>query len=257
LIEFMEKTLGKKMDWDKLDEVVRRSQESNEYWYKSYILAATADPCPMPAEDALNCFVPAFFMSGTVEALDFYRDLYREVKERVDKKIGIIPEEKYRLIWGGGLPPWHTMDIFNHVQERGAIFVYQMSYQPFAPVEIPDSLKDPLLRMVLMRSVPAGIRVAQDSGMSESMNINNFSYNSPMFFVEPFRAQGVVMSMLRSCRGTSIGQLHQKRLLEKRSIVPVLVLESDMCDVRDHSEADWKRNLDAFFETLEARRQAH
>jgi benzoyl-CoA reductase/2-hydroxyglutaryl-CoA dehydratase subunit BcrC/BadD/HgdB len=255
LVAFMEKTLGKKMDWDKLDEVVRRSQKTNALWYDSFILAASADPCPMPVEDALNNFVPAFFMSGSVEALEFYQGLYDEVKQRVDNKVGIIPEEKYRLIWGGGLPPWHTMDIFNYVENRGAIFVYQTSYQPFAPVEVPDSITDPLMRMLLMRSVPAGVRIAQERGGSRP-KLGGFSgLTSPAFFIEPFRAQGVVMSMLRSCRGTSIGQIHQKRLLEESSEVPVLILESDMCDVRDHSETEWKMKLDAFLETIEARKK--
>jgi benzoyl-CoA reductase/2-hydroxyglutaryl-CoA dehydratase subunit BcrC/BadD/HgdB len=255
LVAFMEKTLGKKMDWDKLDEVVRRSQKTNALWYDSFILAASADPCPMPVEDALNNFVPAFFMSGSVEALEFYQGLYDEVKQRVDNKVGIIPEEKHRLIWGGGLPPWHTMDIFNYVENRGAIFVYQTSYQPFAPVEVPDSITDPLMRMLLMRSVPAGVRIAQERGGSRP-KLGGFSgLTSPAFFIEPFRAQGVVMSMLRSCRGTSIGQIHQKRLLEETSPVPVLILESDMCDVRDHSETEWKMKLDAFLETIEARKK--
>ena len=256
LIHFMEKTLGRKMDWDKFDEVVRRSQKTNEYWYKAYMLAATTSPCPMPAEDMLNCFVPAFFMSGTEEALKFYEDLYAEVKERANKKIGIIPEEKMRLIWGGGLPPWHTMDIFNYVEERGAIFVYETTYQPFAPIELPDTVTDPVMRLILMRSLPAGMKIAREKGISRDQSGGFAGYTSPIFFVEPCRADGVVMSMLRSCRGTSVGQIHQKRLLQERSPVPVLILESDMCDVRDHSEADWKRNFDAFFETMKARKAA-
>jgi benzoyl-CoA reductase/2-hydroxyglutaryl-CoA dehydratase subunit BcrC/BadD/HgdB len=75
---------------------------------------------------------------------------------------------------------------------------------------------------------------------------------SPVFLVKPFHAQGVVMSMLRSCRSATIGHIHQRRLLEERSPVPVLILESDMIDVRDHPEAEWKMKLDAFLETLEA-----
>ncbi len=255
LIAFMEKTLGRKMDWDKFSEVVKRSEKTNELWYKSYMLAATADPCPMPAEDMLNCFVPAFFMSGSVEALNFYQGLYDEVKERADKKIGIIPEEKYRLIWGGGLPPWHTMDIFNYVEDRGAIFVYETTYQPFAPMDLPDSITDPVLRMVLMRSMPAGMKIAQEKGIKREESGGFAGYTSPIFFLEPCRADGVVMSMLRSCRGTTVGQIHQKRLIDERSPAPVLILESDMCDVRDHSEAEWKRNFDAFFETIDARKK--
>ena len=56
LIAFMEKTLGKKMDWDKLDEIVRRTEKINALMYDSFILAASAEPCPMPAEDTFNNF---------------------------------------------------------------------------------------------------------------------------------------------------------------------------------------------------------
>jgi len=38
--------------------------------------------------------------------------------------------------------------------------------------------------------------------------------------------------------------------------VPTLFLESDMCDVRDYFEADWKMKLNAFVETLDARKRA-
>jgi len=255
LIAFMEETLGKKMDWDKLDEIVRRSEKTNALWYDSFILAASAEPCPMPAEDTFNNFVPAFFMSGTVEALEFYQGLYDEIKYKVDNNIGIIPEEKYRLIWGGGIPPWHTMDIFNYVEERGAVFVYQTSYQPFAPVELPDSITDPLMRMFMSRSRPAAAHIARQQGIKQSDLGGLSGLFSSVALVKPFHAQGVVMSMLRSCRAATIGQIHQRRLLEESSSVPVLILESDMGDVRDHSEAEWKMKLDAFFETIEARKK--
>ena len=174
----------------------------------------------------------------------------------MDKKESLIPEEKYRLIWGGGIPPWHTMDIFNYVEDRGGVFVYQTSYQPLAPVEVPDSVTDPLMRMLLMRSMPASARIAKEHGLQQS-GLGGFSgMFSPVFLVKPFNAQGVVMSMLRSCRSATIGQLHQRRLLAEHSTVPVLILEGDMVDVRDHPEAEWKMKLDAFLETMEARKKA-
>ena len=46
-----------------------------------------------------------------------------------------------------------------------------------------------------------------------------------------------------------------RALVEERSPVPVLILEIDMCDVRDHSETESKTKLDAFFETMEARKK--
>jgi len=85
---------------------------------------------------------------------------------------------------------------------------------------------------------------------------NFVGLGNPLLFVEPFKADGVVMHWLRSCRGTTIGQIFQKNLLEERAGIPTLFLESDMCDVRDYFEADWKIKLRAFFETLDARKSA-
>lgn len=256
LITFMEETLGRKMDWDRLDEIVRRAEKAQALMYDAFILAASTEPCPMPAEDTFDAFVPASYMSGSVEALEFYQGLYDEVKQRVDNKVGIISEEKYRLIWGGGIPPWHTMDIFNYVEDRGGVFVYQTSYQPLAPVKVPDSITDPLMRMLIMRSRPAAAQIARQQGQQQSSLGDFAGIFSPVFLVKPFNAQGVVMSMIRSCRASTIGQTHQRRLLEERSPVPVLILESDMIDIRDHPEAEWRMKLDAFLETLEARKKA-
>lgn len=256
LVSFMEERLGKKMDWDKLDEIVRRAEKSYQLWYDAYMMAGRAVPCPFPAEDSFRCFVPAFFMVGEQEALDFYQGLYDEIKYKVENGIGSIPEEKYRLLWGGGLPPWHTMGIFNFVEEQGAVFVFQSVYLPLRPTDIPDRITDPLERMVYSL-YEMGIRRAEHDRKLDLFGLCNFvGLGNPLLFVDEFRVDGVVMHWLRSCRGTTIGQIYQKNLLEERSNLPTLFLESDMCDIRDYFEADWKMKLNAFFETLEARKRA-
>jgi len=256
LVSFMEERLGKKMDWDKLDEIVRRAEKSYQLWYDAYMMAGRAVPCPFPAEDSFRCFVPAFFMMGEPEALDFYQGLYDEIKYKVDNKIGSLPEERYRLLWGGGLPPWHTMGIFNYVEERGALFVFQSVYLPLHPADIPDRITNPLERLVYSR-YEMGIRRAEHDRERGLFGVCNFvGLGNPLIFVDEFKVDGVVMHWLRSCRGTTIGQIYQKRLLEERSNLPVLFVESDMCDIRDYFEADWKMKFDAFLETLEARKRA-
>lgn len=255
LLSFMEERLEKKVDWDKLDEVVRRGEETYRWWFDAYMLGGSAVPCPFPAEDSFRCFVPAFFMMGEVEALEFYKDLYQEIKYKADNKIGSIPEEKYRLLWGGGLPPWHTMGIMDYVEERGAVFVFQAAYVPMPPVDIPDRITNPLERMVYSRYASAIMRAEIDKKLGLFGACNVIGHGNPVLFVDQFKIDGVVMHWLRSCRGTTIGQVYQKRLLEERSDLPVLFLESDMCDVRDYFEEDWKMKLNAFLETLEARKK--
>ena len=69
-----------------------------------------------------------------------------EVKDRVDKKIGAVAEEKYRLVFAE-LPPWHDLKIFDELAERGWNFVIESwAYQPPKPVDL-SNVKDPLERI--------------------------------------------------------------------------------------------------------------
>ena len=255
LINFMEETLGRKMDWDRLEEAVRYAEKTHYWWYEAFSLCK-AVPCPMPVEDALNVIVPGFFRIGEPEALQFYKDLYDELQMRIEKKISVVPEEKYRLLWGGGLPPWHTMKVFNFVEERGAVFVFQISYPLGRPVEIPDHITNPLERKAYTMYERALMRKETNKRLGISGRFNFAGLTNALPYIEPYKIDGVVMHWLRSCRGTTIGQIYQKSFIEEHSPVPCIFLESDICDVRDYFEADWDMKINAFLETLEARKRA-
>jgi len=64
LVDFLERQLGRKMDWDRLSEVVDLSERTIKLWYDTYQLRK-AVPAPMPTEDALNTMVPGYFNMGT------------------------------------------------------------------------------------------------------------------------------------------------------------------------------------------------
>jgi benzoyl-CoA reductase/2-hydroxyglutaryl-CoA dehydratase subunit BcrC/BadD/HgdB len=253
LVEFMEGILGKRMDWDRLDEIVRLGQKTYGLWHKAFMTAGRAVPCPMPAEDAFNNFVPAFFLMGQQDAVDFYQGLVDEIDEKVRNKEGTIPVEKYRLIWGGGLPPWHSMEMFNYVQEQGAVFVFQSVYIPIPEVDIPDRITHPLERLAYALFENAALRAEQDRSLGLTGLCNFVGLGNPLLYIDECQADGIVMHWLRSCRGTTIGQIYNKNLIAERSDVPTLLLESDMCDVNSFSEAVWKTKLNAFFESLEQR----
>jgi len=253
LVEFMEGILGKKMDWDRLDEIVRLGQKTYGLWHQAFMNAGRAVPCPMPAEDAFNNFVPAFFLMGQQDAVDFYQGLVDEIDEKVRNKEGTIPVEKYRLIWGGGLPPWHSMEMFNYVQEQGAVFVFQSVYIPIPEVDIPDRITHPLERLAYALFENAALRAERDKSLGLTGLCNFVGLGNPLLYIDECQADGIVMHWLRSCRGTTIGQIYNKNLIAERSDVPTLLLESDMCDVSSFSEAVWKTKLNAFFESLEQR----
>ncbi|MEE9934965.1 MAG: 2-hydroxyacyl-CoA dehydratase family protein, partial [Deltaproteobacteria bacterium] len=71
--------------------------------------------------------------------------------------------------------------------------------------------------------------------------------------IADYKIDGVVFHACRSCRATTIGQTHMKSELGKYSDLPMMQLVSDMVDLRDYSEAQWKAKIGAFIEALEAR----
>jgi benzoyl-CoA reductase/2-hydroxyglutaryl-CoA dehydratase subunit BcrC/BadD/HgdB len=71
--------------------------------------------------------------------------------------------------------------------------------------------------------------------------------------IEDYKIDGVVFHACRSCRATTIGQTHTKSELGKYSSIPMMQLVSDMVDLRDYSEAQWKAQISTFIEALTAR----
>jgi benzoyl-CoA reductase/2-hydroxyglutaryl-CoA dehydratase subunit BcrC/BadD/HgdB len=200
----------------------------------------------MPAEDHFRTFVPGRFWLGTQEALNFYRELRDELKHRVDNKIGVIPNEKYRLIWGGGLPPWHTMNIFNYFEEQGAVFVRETSYSPIWPAEIPANLH-PLERLA-WRSFGNWTFWHERA----KKGCGDPAVEQLLAWIVDYNAVGMVMHQSMTCRATSIGQMHYKKMVQKYIELPIMLLESDIVDVRTYSETQTKERVDAFIEMVDS-----
>lgn len=252
LIEFLEKQTRKKMDYDKLRELMKISDETFKTWRDCYELRK-ASPCPMPSEDHFSAMVPAYFRLGTEEALNFYKELYAEVKNRVDNKIPVIPEEKYRLLWAGGLPPWHTLWTFNYFEDRGAVFCMEpmTSYRPWPAVDVPVKLEDDPIEYLAWRTFLRWTHF-YDGAQKGS---GNTAVQEVLDLVNDYKVDGMVMHATRSCRASTIGQKALGDLIQQYVNIPVLILVSDIVDLRDYSEAEWKSNIDGFMATVEARKE--
>ena len=165
-----------------------------------------------------------------------------------EHKIGVIPDEKYRLIWGPGLPPWHTMKMFQQFESLGAVFVWEIAYgTPGKGSSIPDSITDPLERMAWEQYE----QFLQKQRRSLVGGYNLREMDNPLEWIEPYQADGVVFHWLKSCRATTVGQRWYQNLIQERSGVPTLQLESDICDMRDMAEADWSAKIKAFIEVVD------
>lgn len=247
LVAFLERQTGKKLNEDKLWETIRLGDEAWRLWYEIDRLRV-ARPCPMPAQDHFSIMVAGHYFCGTQVAVDFYQTLYDEVQAKVIQGQGVIPEEKYRLLYGGGLPPWHTLWIFNYFESFGAVFVIENVYRGYDPVEVPAHVKDPITYLAWR----AFLRFTQRHEQARRHS-NHHVVERLWELINDYAIDGVVFHACRSCRATTIGQLHLKNLLSQYTDIPMMQLVSDMVDLRDYSEAQWKAQIGAFIDALAAR----
>jgi len=215
--------------------------------------------------------VPINFMMATQDSYNFFLNLNKELKEKIAKKEGEVESEKYRLLWGGGLPAWFALSDFNYFNAKGACFPAETTYRMVAPLyemDIPET-KDPVEHLAwrwlgywTFWYDKARKRPGSEPDVERLISL-----------IENYKIDGVVMHEAFSCRTWHVGliwQLHQLGKIYKPIPVyvvtngkkdktyrelPSLILESDIIDITSYSEVDTRNKIDAFIETLESIRQ--
>jgi benzoyl-CoA reductase/2-hydroxyglutaryl-CoA dehydratase subunit BcrC/BadD/HgdB len=247
LISFLEEHTGAKMDYDRLMAIIKQVEETRRWWRDAYELRK-AVPTPMTTQDHFVLFVPHHMMLTDDFTLEFYKGLYEELKERVDNGIGAIDDEKYRLLWGVGLPPWHTMSILDYFLEFGAVFAAETAYMIPEPFEMPSGVSDPV-EIIALRTFErnsAMQRRGQEAGGVPPLA------QAHLERIRDNHIDGVVMHITRSCRASTMGQIHVRNVIrDYYPGMPVMFMESDMIDLDTYSEVETKNRIDSFMEMAE------
>ena len=268
LVSFLEKHTGQKMDWDRLSELVDLTDRTWTLIWDTYELRR-AVPTPMDTGDAMNTMVPTAFMMATQQCYDFFQELYDELQYRIANKIGVVSEEKYRLLWGGGLPSWFALNDFNYFWSQGAVFPVETTYrivETMAALDIPQ-VSDPL-EHIAWRFIKYFTRWHDQARKRPGSHPD---VERLIQYIEDYQIDGIVMHEAFSCRSWHPGLIWQLNTLRKiyKPIpvlrlgkdgktreefreIPSLVLESDIIDISSYSEADTHNRIDAFIATLES-----
>jgi len=248
LVEFLERQTAGGMDWDRLEEIVDLSERTWTLIWETYELRR-AIPTPMDTGDAMNTMFPMVFMMGTQEAYDFFAELNQELKEKIARNEGIIPDERFRLLWGGGLPSWFALNDFNYFNSKGAVFPVETTYRIIEPIyrlNIPET-HDPIERLAWrwLRYWTYWHDKAKRRPGSEP------DVERLIQYIEDYQIDGVVMHEAFSCRTWHLGLIWQLNQLKKiYKPIPSLILESDIIDISSYSEVDIRNRIDVFIETL-------
>jgi benzoyl-CoA reductase/2-hydroxyglutaryl-CoA dehydratase subunit BcrC/BadD/HgdB len=238
LIAFLEEQTDTRFDPARLRQRIELSAKANDIQVEIYEMRKRV-PSPMGAGDAYTVVWPGMYLTGTKECDQFYEQLRAEMRERIANKVGIVPDERFRLMWSG-LPFWYNMALMNYFEEKGGVVAIENAffrYLTSLPQQDQDPVRDMALRSTMHRAYAGSIGERIDLTVEVARE---------------YSIDGVILSYNPSCRLFYILQPALKNALDRAGI-PTLALECDMADERTYSEGQVKTRLDAFIERLLAR----
>lgn len=233
LLEITERKFGLKLDMERLVQTVKLSDRASELWLETLKLRRTK-PCPLGGRDSASDIFPLVVMQGTAQAVKFYEELHEEVKEKVDKREGIVEDERFRLLFDG-IWLWYAFDLIKYFENRGAVFVYEPYSEAWAYRLDASRPLESIARKIL----------AMGLNLDIDLRIERFLKG-----IEDFQVDGAVLFSNRSCKSWSTPQLITADVVSKKFDIPYLLFEADMADPRQYSEAQIKNRIDAFLEVL-------
>jgi benzoyl-CoA reductase/2-hydroxyglutaryl-CoA dehydratase subunit BcrC/BadD/HgdB len=117
---FIEEHTGRKLEMNRLREVVEESNRQYELWQEHNELRRSV-PCPHGAMLAMGAFAVAQgTLCGRPEGTAWLRELVADAERRIAEKRPAVPDEKVRLLWYDLHPVWFGELIEWLEQEWGA-----------------------------------------------------------------------------------------------------------------------------------------
>jgi benzoyl-CoA reductase/2-hydroxyglutaryl-CoA dehydratase subunit BcrC/BadD/HgdB len=245
-IDKLEEITGKKFDYDKFHEIMNISRETS-IWWKKASLTARAKPSPLDGFELFNYMATLVCMRGTKEGRDLYKLWYEELTDKAskglgpwkaNKETGIIPEEKYRVMWDG-IACWPYLGVTYKTLKKYGINMVTSTY--------PDSWY-----IVYETGDLDGMAKCYSSNyVNRSLD---FGINNVVNIVNDFSLDGIVFHSNRSCKLMDFRQFEVQRQVEARTGVPSIIFDGDQTDPRAFNEAQFETRVQALVEMMEARK---
>ncbi|MFH1383215.1 MAG: 2-hydroxyacyl-CoA dehydratase family protein [Chloroflexota bacterium] len=242
MIHFLEEKSGKKMDWDKLSEIVARMNQQIELFREVCELRKQV-PSPMSVQGYLELLSIDYLFPGQPEAIAYLTTLRDEFKEMIRQGKGSVEPERFRLMTLF-LPPMYLMGYLGKLfQEYGAVSVVEPLFTRWSEGRL-DSGKP--LESVARKSFLIPERRSMYGPLSHQ------SLQDIVDCAEQYKVDGAVYWAFMGCRHTCATVKIIKDTLNEID-VPTLTVDCDIVDPTINSEEEIRGKLEQFFELLEDR----
>lgn len=232
LVSFLSNTFHTEMKESCLREVAKLSSEAIQWWTKS-LQACKNRPSPLNCADRFLTMAPVVSSRGRDYCVEFYKDLYDEVANRVKEGIGAIRDEKIRLLWDN-IPPWFQIfNFFNGLAKKGVSFPADTYTHAWSGEIAGDDLYDSVTQIYSNVYLNKGLEAKADKMVQ---------------LIKDYDLDGFIMYSVRSCKRYSLGQMVTRELVTERTGVPGTIIEGDMVDSRLFNEAQIQTRVEALLE---------
>ncbi len=235
----LEDISGDKFDIDELRRVVALSRQCSDLW-KEVLDTAAAVPSPLTFFDGTTLMGPAVVGRGTQQAVDYYRILLAELKERIQNGEGAVEGERFRIYWEG-MPIWGRLRAHSELLAGLETCVLASTYCNSWIFSAFDAA-DPFMSMA--RAYTELFIVRSDKAKEQ--------YIKQM--VDFFQVDGIIYHNARTCPNNSNSNYGMPQRLTEETGIPHLVIDGDLNDLRCLSDEQTNTNIEAFIEQLEERR---
>lgn len=253
VVPMMEEVSGKKLDHAELEKLLASSARAEDDLVHVWN-SAKSNPSPIDAYFGGVYYIGPIFTAfrGLEVCEDYYKNLKKEVDERVKQGLGpVTPEgtvvkEKYRLIVEGP-PNWTSFrEFWKMFYDEGAVVV-AASYTKVGGVydngfrhdhtRAFETMAEYCLGCYTNLNLPSRIKLLEK-------------------YAKEFNADGLIINSIKSCNSFSSGQLMMMNKFEESTGLPSGFIESDLVDPRYFSAANIKNRLESYFQMVESKRQS-
>jgi benzoyl-CoA reductase/2-hydroxyglutaryl-CoA dehydratase subunit BcrC/BadD/HgdB len=243
MVTFLEKITGRKLDWDKFVEIMEISNKANELMNKLADLRKHV-PCPLPGRLAvLNEMIPK--MTGHMDMLNFLQIQYDQGMANLEKGVGAVPVEKYRVSFLQNMP-WSNVSLLDWMErQHGAVMVmdafgYQTGITFTNPRDRATVMYDFARKGLIVPMIHGASGPVEDYVRLVDNVMGDYKINLSIF-------AGHV-----GCKHTWAASKIITDLIQEKYGLPTLYLDLDATDTRYKSKEEIRSIITEYIETIEA-----
>jgi benzoyl-CoA reductase/2-hydroxyglutaryl-CoA dehydratase subunit BcrC/BadD/HgdB len=204
-----------------------------------------AVPLPISAYDNVIATTAPIALSKAARTMDIFERYRDELKARVERGHGVVPNERLRLAWIG-MPPLCDFKLLNYPERHGAVVVKSM-LEILTGFTLDPALVDPE-------------RPFESLARAQLVSPANPLYHSVIDYfvraVKDYQVDGIISVVKRSCGFMPGLQRIAKDTIYQATGVPSTVFDLDGVDAREYDAPKVKAQIDTFVETLLRRKGA-